>query len=151
MKEVLQRRLAETTERALDRLDQEIVRDEPDPQLVRSLGVVAGIGADKLAAAANPAGDLHLHQHVHLAASDPAREYLRQRAEFLSIESGSVGATAIAKDSSGLVGETACHAAPACIDVGQAQDPAGAHPDQAPPAGGGLAADGPGVHEDGMD
>lgn len=89
IKDALTRRLAETTERALDRLDDEIRADKPDPALVRALGVAVGIGADKVAGAGSPAGDLHLHQHVHLDGADPARDYLRQRAAALATESDS--------------------------------------------------------------
>jgi hypothetical protein len=89
LKEVLTRRMAETTERALDRLDEELDREEPDHQLVRALGVVAGIGADKMTAAGTGGPDLHLHQHVHLAGADPARDYLMKRAAVLATESES--------------------------------------------------------------
>ena len=90
IKEALNRRLAETTERALDRLDDELSRQDPDPALLRALGVAVGIGADKVAGTSAAAGDLHLHQHVHLAGADPAREYLKARAAALATESDSV-------------------------------------------------------------
>lgn len=95
IKEALTRRLAETTERALDRLDDEIASPKPDPALVRALGVAVGIGADKVAGSGSPAGDLHLHQHVHLSGADPARDYLRQRAAALATESDSASTASI--------------------------------------------------------
>src|SRR5262245_56402734 len=61
--------------------------------MVRALGVVAGIGSDKAAAVA-PAGDLHLHQHVHLEGADPMKDYLKQRAAALATDSNSAGGTA---------------------------------------------------------
>jgi hypothetical protein len=73
--------------------------------MLKSLGVLAGIGSDKvLGAAANVSGDLHLHQHVHLAGSqDPLRDYLRQRSEAL-------GTVATESNAGGSVGNSlACN------------------------------------------
>lgn len=58
---------------------------------IKALGVVAGIGADKVAAASAVAGDLHLHQHVHMEGSDPMRAWLQERARALSTDSEAVG------------------------------------------------------------
>ena len=145
IKEALNRRLAETTERALDRLDDELSRQSPDPALVRALGVAVGIGADKVAGTAAAAGDLHLHQHVHLAGADPAREYLRARAAALATESDAVGKVAEsgqnAGDSAAAAGLAASrHAAPgpggAVVDL----EPAGADlPDPGADPRGGVA------------
>lgn len=87
LKEVVMRRMAEVTERAIDRLSDELDKEEADPQMVRALGVVAGVGSDKLAAASQVAGELHLHQHVHLEGQDPTRDWLRARAAALATES----------------------------------------------------------------
>jgi len=162
LKEMVTRRLAETTERALDRLDQELGHGTPDAQLVRALGVVAGIGADKIAAASTPAGDLHLHQHVHLAGVDPAREYLKARAEALATESDSVGSGVVSSVSGGFSASAADLAASAVrseaapIDV---QAETVSHSDQLNQseaevrdgAGGVRPAAGPGPSGDGMD
>jgi transposase len=95
IKEVLNRRIAETTERVMDRFDEEVKKDEPDSQLVRALAVAMGVGYDKVAAGSNPAGDVHLHLHQHAEGGDPTREYLRQRAAALATESESVVVDAI--------------------------------------------------------
>ena len=145
IKEALNRRLAETTERALDRLDDELSRQDPDPALLRALGVAVGIGADKVAGTSAAAGDLHLHQHVHLAGADPAREYLKARAAALATESDAVGKVAEsgqnAGDSAAAAGLAASrHAAPgpggAVVDL----EPAGADlPDPGADPRGGVA------------
>lgn len=144
IKEALTRRLAETTERALDRLDDEIAAPKPDPALVRALGVAVGIGADKVAGSGSPAGDLHLHQHVHLAGADPARDYLRQRAAALATESDSVS-TSGNHGRSGSVSHAAAELAAAAgrgsdrsgpvIDIQSESDRPGDRP-VTPPGGG---------------
>lgn len=129
LKEVLGRRLAETTERALDRLDEELERGEPDHQLVRALGVVAGIGADKMTAAGSGGPDVHLHQHVHLAGSDPAKEYLMKRAKVLATESESVRMVSESTPIAGAADSVAGLAAPidissdSCHQVGANPEP----------------------------
>ena len=150
IKDALTRRLAETTERALDRLDEEIRSDEPDPALVRALGVAVGIGADKVAAGSSPAGDLHLHQHVHLGGADPARDYLRQRAAALATESDSGGAPRISEPA-GAVSDAAAglaatggavdHRSGPVVDV-QADPVRPGDPGSTPPGGGGDSAAG---------
>lgn len=123
IKEVLTRRLAETTERALDRLDEELDREEPDHQLVRALGVVAGIGADKMTAAGTGGPDLHLHQHVHLAGSDPARDYLMRRARVLATESESAQQASESPPIAAGVDGVAGLAAPIDVPTDSSPDP----------------------------
>jgi transposase-like protein len=82
---------AEAAEWARELIDERAVSTEVAATL-KALGVLAGIGADKVvAAAAQVAGDLHLHQHVHLEGSDPTRDYLRQRAAALATDSHAAG------------------------------------------------------------
>lgn len=67
--------------------DREVSADRA--AMIRALGVVAGIGADKvLAASTQVSGDLHLHQHVHVN-QDPVADWLRRRAESLATDSES--------------------------------------------------------------
>ena len=77
IKEVVSRRMAELTEKTMTALDRELDSPTPDAQLVKSLWVGTGIGADKLGAAAAPAPQLHLHAHVGPSDQDPAAVYAR--------------------------------------------------------------------------
>jgi len=149
LKDVLTRKIGEVTELAADRLAEEIRSDEPDSQLIKSLAVAYGVGADKMRdASISVQGDLHVHQSVHLEGADPMRDYLRARAEALSTDSQAApqGGKALTHNASSQQ--------PAVLAAGQVQpievlavpvppDPAlGA--DQVPPApkggGGGVAA-----------
>jgi hypothetical protein len=160
IRDMVTRRLAETTELVLDRLDATIRDPEADPQMVRALGVVAGIGADKVSAGAGPIGDLHLHQHVHLAGSDSGLEYLKQRAAALTTESESASTASKAPpiegfhpDDAGLAasGDARTARIGATIDVAaEPVDPAAAAPAgpgaAGPPRGGGPPAGAGGSH-----
>jgi transposase-like protein len=104
--------------------------------MLKSLGVLAGIGADKSAAAQSISGDLHLHQHVHLGDADPLRDYLSQRAQALATESNAGGSAPKSLSGNGASDLAAGVAAGsgAVVEVEatiEAPDPTGFGPDQA--------------------
>lgn len=106
---------------------------------IKALGVVAGIGADKVAAASAVAGDLHLHQHVHMEGSDPMRAWLQERARALSTDSEAVGTERNPLD----VSVTAVDSAAAAALAAAAEPPGAAQAsgsDQVPSSAGDQAA-----------
>ncbi len=95
VKERLPGLLARAAEDATEWIRELIDKGEVSTEVaatIKALGVVAGIGADKVAAASAVAGDLHLHQHVHMEGSDPMRAWLQERARALSTDSEAVDA-----------------------------------------------------------
>lgn len=92
LKERLPRLMAsaagEAMEWAREIIEERIVSADRAATL-KALGVLGGITLTHMQAAAphQAAGDLHLHQHVHLEGADPMREFLRARAAALSTDS----------------------------------------------------------------
>jgi hypothetical protein len=112
------------------------VIDAPTAAYLKALGVLSGIGADKHAGAQAVAGDLHLHQHVHLGDADPLRDYLSQRAQALATESNAGGSAPKSLRGNGASDLAAGVAAGsgAVVEVEgrlEAPDPTGSGPDQA--------------------
>jgi len=151
----------DAAERARDLIHEGDISNETAGML-KSLGVLAGIGSDKVhGAAANVSGDLHLHQHVHLAGSqDPLRDYLRQRSEALggvateSNAGGSVGNSLVGNGSVDLAAGLAASGVPTLevevVPLATDPTPDGDDSDQADQGGaGGVAARGGSVSLDG--
>lgn len=113
LKDEVTRRLAEVTESAIERLQEEIDKPKADPAMIRSLGVVAGIGSDKVSAAPQVSGDLHLHQHIH-GPADPMREYLAQRSAVLATESDAAAQAPKSRPINGSTPAAAAVAATPC-------------------------------------
>lgn len=95
LKERLPRLMAsaavEAMEWAREIIDERVVSADRAATL-KALGVLGGITSTHMqAAGAQPAGDLHLHQHVHLEGVDPMRDYLRARAKVLATDSHAAG------------------------------------------------------------
>jgi hypothetical protein len=143
LKDEVTRRLAEVTESAIERLQEEIDKPKADPAMIRSLGVVAGIGSDKVSAAPQVTGDLHLHQHIH-GPADPMREYLVQRSAVLATESEAAASAPKSNGHNGASSRAAAVAADSCagptIDVQAPEAPEAAQ-------GGGGVAQAPGGSE----
>lgn len=96
LKERLPRLLGATAEDAAERARELIQDGEVSTEvasMLKALGVIAGIGSDKVRDAAAASGDLHLHQHVHLESSDPGLEYLKSRAAALATDSEAAAAS----------------------------------------------------------
>lgn len=89
IKERMQREMLELAEATAELLRGEMNKDEPDAQIIKAGWVGLGIAADK-AAALQVAGDLHLHQHVHVggpSADDPAAAYAAMLKGAVDVES----------------------------------------------------------------
>lgn len=144
LKDVLARRTGEITELAGERLSEELRKPQPCDKRVKAYGVAWGIGLDKeRAASVTVAGDLHVHQSVHLEGADPMRAWLQERASRLSTDSHAAGTPPNSHGSNATPQPTAAKAAaaqPPAIDVEASAAPD--HPDQAEagdagPGGGG--------------
>jgi hypothetical protein len=112
------------------------VIDAPTAAYLKALGVLSGIGADKHAGAQAVAGDLHLHQHVHLGDADPLRDYLRQRSEAMATESnaGGAGANSLQRNGTSDLAAGVAAGSGAVVEVEAcpaATDSAGSETDQA--------------------
>lgn len=153
VKERLPGLLARAAEDATEWIRELIDKGEVSTEVaatIKALGVVAGIGADKVAAASAVTGDLHLHQHVHMEGPDPMRAWLQERARALSTDSEAVGTdrnpleVSVTESDSAAAAALAAGAAPAedaeATGSDQVASSAGdqvARPEPAPEAAGG--------------
>jgi transposase-like protein len=129
-------RVAEDAAEAAREIIDSGVIDTATASYLKSLGVLAGIGADKSAAAQSISGDLHLHQHLHVGDADPLRDYLSQRAQALATESnaGGNGAKSLPRNGSPDLAAGVAAGSGAVVEVEatiEAPDPTGSGPDQA--------------------